>query len=107
MAMYIAGSIRGMERGTLSEERNPDGSERFASMELLRLALPRRVFTLSQVEYVIDRAKWLYDNRRLVGGLRFVHEPKTLRFFTGLLEPVSDWPQKLAHKFREDFGDSM
>lgn len=107
MAMYIAGSIRGMERGTLSEERNPDGSERFASMELLRLALPRRVFTLSQVEYVIDRAKWLYDNRRLVGGLRFVHEPKTLRFFTGLLEPVSDWPQKLAHKFREDFGDSV
>ena len=47
--------IRGMERGTLSEEREPDGSERFASMELLRLAFPRRVFTLSQTEYVIDR----------------------------------------------------
>lgn len=107
IAMYIAGSVRGMERGTLSEERNPDGSERFASMELLRLALPRRVFTLSQVEYVIDRAKWLYDNRKLVGGLRFVHEPKTLRFFTGLLEPTSDWPEKLARKFRDDFGDSI
>ena len=104
MAMYIAGSVRGMERGTLSEERNPDGSERFAEMELLRLALPRRVFTLSQVEYTIDRAKWLYDNRRLIGGLKFVHEPATLRFFTGRLAPTSDWPEKLAKKFREDFG---
>lgn len=106
-AMYICGSIRGMERGTLSEQRNEDGSERFASMELLRLALPRRVFTLSQVEYVIDRTKWLYDNRHLIGGLRFVHEPATLRFFTGTLEPVSDWPEKLVAKFREDFGDSL
>ena len=49
-AMYLCGGIRGMERGTLSEERNADGSERFASMELVRLALPRRVFTLSQTE---------------------------------------------------------
>ena len=49
---------------------------------------PGRVFTLSQTEYVIDRVKWLYDHRDLVGGLRFVHEPATLRFFTGVLEPI-------------------
>lgn len=79
-ALYICGGIRGMERGTLSEEREPDGTERIASMELLRLAFPRRVFTLSQTEYVIDRVKWLFDHRDLVGGLRFVHEPATLRF---------------------------
>ncbi len=95
-ALYICGGIRGMERGTLSEERNADGSERLASMELLRLAFPRRVFTLSQTEYVIDRVKWLYDHRDLVGGLRFVHEPATLRFFTGILEPIGDWPEKLT-----------
>ena len=106
-AFYICGGIRGMERGTLSEERNPDGSERLASMELVRLALPRRVFTLSQVEYVIDRAKWLFDHREMVGGLRFVHEPATLRFFTGRLEPVSDWPDRLAAAFRADFGDDQ
>jgi tryptophanase len=47
-ALYITGGIRGMERGTLSEQRNVDGSEPLAAMELVRLALPRRVFTLSQ-----------------------------------------------------------
>lgn len=104
-ALYICGGIRGMERGTLSEERNPDGSERFASMELVRLALPRRVFTLSQTEYVIDRVKWVYDHRDMIGGLRFVHEPKTLRFFTGILEPTSNWPEKLAEAYKKDFGD--
>ena len=103
-ALYLCGGIRGMERGTLSEERNPDGSERLASMELVRLALPRRVFTLSQTEYVIDRVKWVYDHREMIGGLRFVHEPKTLRFFTGILEPVSDWPEKLAAAYIADFG---
>ena len=103
-ALYICGGIRGMERGTLSEERNPDGSERLASMELVRLAFPRRVFTLSQTEYVLDRVKWLYDHRELIGGLRFVHEPKTLRFFTGILEPVSDWPERLAEAYKAEFG---
>ncbi len=106
-AMYLCGGIRGMERGTLSEERNPDGSERFASMELVRLALPRRVFTLSQVEYVIDRVKWLYDHRELVGGLRFVHEPATLRFFTGKLEPVDDWPERLIAAYKAEFGEDQ
>jgi len=106
-AFYICGGIRGMERGTLSEERNPDGSEHFASMELVRLALPRRVFTLSQVEYVIDRTKWLYDHRDMIGGLRFTHEPATLRFFTGKLEPTSDWPEKLAAAYKADFGEDQ
>lgn len=106
-ALYIAGGIRGMERGTLSEQRNPDGSEVFANMELLRLAIPRRVFTLSQVKYVIDRLVWLYENRRLIEGLRFVEEPMILRFFYGRLEPVSPWQEKLAAKFKEDFGDSL
>lgn len=106
-ALYLCGGIRGMERGTLSEERNSDGSERFASMELVRLALPRRVFTLSQVEYVIDRVKWVYDHRELIGGLKFVHEPKTLRFFTGTLEPTSDWPEKLLEAYKTDFGQDQ
>ncbi|MBQ2634227.1 MAG: tryptophanase [Oscillospiraceae bacterium] len=106
-ALYICGGIRGMERGTLSEERNADGSERLASMELLRLAFPRRVFTLSQTEYVIDRVKWLYDHRDLVGGLRFVHEPATLRFFTGILEPIGDWPEKLTEAYVAEFGEDQ
>jgi tryptophanase len=102
-ALYLSGGIRGMERGTLSEERNPDGSERIAAVEMVRLAFPRRVFTLSQTEYVIDRVKWLYDHRHLIGGLRFVHEPKSLRFFTGRLEPIGDWPEKLIEAYKKDF----
>ena len=62
------------------------------------------VFALSQTEYVIDRVKWLYDHRHLIGGLRFVHEPRTLRFFTGRLEPIGDWPQQLLQAYIADFG---
>lgn len=107
VALYIAGGIRGMERGTLSEQREPDGSEHFAEMELVRLACPRRVFTLSQIKYCADRVKWLYDNRHLIGGLKWVEEPNVLRFFFGRLVPIGDWQEKLAAKFREDFGDSL
>lgn len=106
-ALFIAGGIRGMERGTLSEDRNADGSEKFASMELLRLAVPRRVFTLSQIKYCIDRVHWLWQNRDLIEGLKFIREPQILRFFTGELAAVSDWEEKLAARFRADFGDSL
>lgn len=106
-ALYLAGGIRGMERGTLSEQREPDGSELFANMELVRLAMPRRVFTLSQVKYAVDRLEWLYANRRLIGGLVFTEEPEILRFFYGRLAPVSDWQNELVAQFRKDFGDSL
>ena len=106
-AAFIASGVRGMERGTLSEQRNDDGSERFAEMELLRLAVPKRVFTLSQIKYTADRLAWLWDNRRLIGGLEFIEEPKVLRFFFGRLKPVGDWTDLLVARFRKDFGDSL
>ena len=106
-ALYIAGGIRGMERGTLSEQRNPDGSEPFAELELMRLAVPRRVFTLSQLKYVADRVKWLWDNRQFIGGLQWVEEPSVLRFFFGRLKEVGYWQEELAEKFRKDFGESL
>lgn len=106
-ALYIASGIRGMERGTLSEQREPDGTEIFANMELVRLALPRRVFTLSQVKFAVDRLEWLYANRKLIGGLSFVEEPEILRFFYGRLAPVSNWQNELVAQFKKDFGDSL
>lgn len=106
-AIYIASGVRGMERGTMSEARDENGVEKLANMELVRLALPRRVFTLSQVQYAVDRIAWLYENRDLIGGLHYVEEPKVLRFFVGKLDAPSDWPERLAKKFREDFGDSL
>nr|NLI51109.1 tryptophanase [Propionibacterium sp.] len=106
-AVFVASGVRGMERGTMSEQRNADGSEPMAHMELVRLAMPRRVFTLSQVNYAIDRLDWLYQNRRIIGGLKFVEEPEILRFFFGRLAPLTDWPNQLVAKFRADFGDSL
>ncbi|MBE6639275.1 MAG: hypothetical protein E7616_07485 [Ruminococcaceae bacterium] len=79
----------------------------FALAEMVRLVVPRRVFMLSQTEYVIDRVKWLYDHRHLIGGLLFVHGPKTLRLFTDKLEPVSDWPEKLLEVYSADFGEDQ
>jgi len=106
-AMYLASGVRGMERGTVSEDREPDGSDHLAAVELLRLAFPRRVFTLSQIKYTIDRIAWLYENRELIGGLEFYEEPKVLRFFFGKLKPTSNWQTRLVEKFRADFGDSL
>jgi tryptophanase len=106
-ALFLISGVRGMERGSISNQRDEYGNETYADMELVRLAVPRRVFTLSQIKYVEDRMNWLYENRALIGGLRFVYEPPVLRFFMGGLEPVSDWPQKLIAKFKEDFGVSL
>ncbi|HMO49758.1 MAG TPA: tryptophanase [Kiritimatiellia bacterium] len=106
-AFYIASGVRGMERGTISSVRDDSGKDVLADVELMRLAMPRRVFTLSQVKYVGDRLQWLYKNRKLIGGLKFEYEPTVLRFFLGRLVPTSNWPQKLAAKFKKDFGDSL
>jgi tryptophanase len=106
-AFYLVSGIRGMERGSISNQRDEEGNETYADMELLRLAVPRRVFTLSQIKYVEDRMVWLNENRLLIGGLKFVYEPPVLRFFMGGLAPVSDWPEKLIAKFKADFGDSL
>ncbi len=103
-ALYLAGGIRGMERGTMSEQRDAQGREPLADLELLRLALPRRVYSLSQVKYTIDRVTWLYANRKLIGGLKFVEEPANLRFFFGRLRALSDWPRRLTEKFEKDLG---
>jgi len=106
-ALYIASGVRGMERGTLSEQRDENGIEPMAEMELVRLAMPRRVFTLSQVSYAVDRISWMWENRRLIEGLQWEEEPEVLRFFYGRLVPVSDWQEKLVARFRADFGDSL
>lgn len=106
-AFYLISGVRGMERGTISSVRDEHGVEILADVELLRLAVPRRVFTLSQLKFVADRIEWLWHNRLLIGGLTFTYEPPVLRFFMGELEPTTDWPARLVEKFRHDFGDSL
>ena len=94
-------------RGLRLPGQQPDGTQLLADLELVRMAMPRRVFTRSQVDYVVDRLHWLWDNRDLVGGLEFVEEPTILRFFYGRLEPIGDWQVKLAEKFGQDFPGSL
>jgi tyrosine phenol-lyase len=104
-AVYLASGVRSMERGTISVDRDPDTKQEIASdLELARLAVPRRVYTMSQIEYVVDRLSWLYKNQDLVKGLKFVEEPPVLRFFFGKLTPLDNWGAKLAEAFKKEIG---
>lgn len=84
--------------------RDADGAEIPAPLELVRLAIPRRVYTLSQIEYTVDRLAWIYSNRHLVKGLGFVEEPEKYRFYFGKLAPLDNWVAEVAGAFEADFG---
>ena len=106
-AVYLVSGARGMERGTVSEQREPDGTEVFSSLELLRMAVPRRTYTLAQIDYVIDRVCWLYDHRDLIKGLIFYQEPPILRFFFGKMKAIDNWGADLVAAFKKDFGPDL
>jgi tyrosine phenol-lyase len=105
-ALYIASGVRAMERGTISTDRDRQGNEVYADLELTRIALPRRVYSISHIEYIIDRLQWLLEHRDLIKGLKFVSEPPVLRFFLGKLEAQDNWGRKLCDAFKKDFGES-
>jgi len=87
-------------------DRDKEGKEVFADIELTRIALPRRVYTVSHIEYAVDRIKWLYKHRDLVKGLKFVSEPPVLRFFLGRLKALDNWEKDLAEAFKKEIGPS-
>jgi tryptophanase len=103
-AIYLASGARPMERGTLSMDRDPDGREVPSDLELARMAVPRRLYTMSHIEYAVDRLAWLYAHRDLVKGLEFYEEPPVLRFFAGKLKPKDNWGAALVAAFEKDFG---
>jgi len=91
-ALYIETGVRAMERGNVSKGRNPETGENYRPpLELVRLTIPRRVYTASHFEFVIDGIKRLYEKRDRISGLRFVYEPPVLRFFQGRFEPKQEW----------------
>ena len=75
-------------------DRDKDGREVLADLELTRIALPRRVYTISHIEYAIDRK-----------GLKFVFEPPVLRFFDGRLEAIDDWGKDLCEVYKRELGN--
>jgi tryptophanase len=103
-AFFIASGARGMERGSVSMDRDEEGRDVPSDLELLRLAVPRRVYTMSHFQYAADRLQWLYNHRRLIGGLEFYEEPPVLRFFAGRMKTKGDWGTALMEAFEKDFG---
>jgi len=88
-ALYVDSGVRAMERGVVSAGRDPvTGENRDPSLELVRLTIPRRVYTDRHMDVVAYSVKHLYANREAIEGLRITYEAPALRFFTARFEPV-------------------
>ena len=86
--LYETGGIRSCEIGTVMFGRHPDGSETPAALELVRLAIPRRTYTQSHIDYVVEVCAHVADRAAEITGFRIVEEPRTLRHFTARFQPV-------------------
>ncbi len=90
VALYREGGIRGCEIGSVMFGQHADGLETPAAMELVRLAIPRRVYTQSHVDYVIEVARWVAERAGDLRGYRIVEQPPQLRHFTARFEPIGE-----------------
>ncbi|MGZ6274326.1 MAG: tryptophanase [Candidatus Limnocylindrales bacterium] len=88
VALYREGGIRGCEIGTVMFGRHPDGTEMPAAMDLVRLAIPRRTYTQSHIDYVIEVVRWVAERADQLRGYRIVEEPPSLRHFTACFAPL-------------------
>jgi tyrosine phenol-lyase len=87
--LYIDSGVRGMERGIVSAGRDPEtGEHRYPALEMMRLAIPRRVYTQAHMDVTAEAIKAAYDARETAKGLKMVYEPKHLRFFQARFEPL-------------------
>jgi len=88
-ALYIESGVRAMERGTVSAGRDKKtGKEHHPKLELVRLTIPRRVYTNSHMDVVANAVIGLYKKRDQINGLKIIYEPEDLRFFLARFEPV-------------------
>lgn len=88
-ALYVESGVRAMERGAVSAGRDPDTGENiFPSLELVRLTIPRRVYTQAHMDVTAESVIALMHHAERVIGLEFTHEPKYLRFFQSRFKPV-------------------
>jgi tyrosine phenol-lyase len=92
--LYLAGGLRAVEIGTVMFGRHDPatGEDTTAPMELVRLAIPRRVYTQSHIDYVVEVICEVWRDRDSIGGYRFTHQAHTLRHFTARFEPVAHPP---------------
>lgn len=85
--LFVESGVRSMERGIVSAGRNPDGTNRHPALELVRLTIPRRVYTDRHMDVVADAVIDCFSRRDQIRGLEMVYEPPTLRFFTARFQP--------------------
>jgi tyrosine phenol-lyase len=90
-ALYLAGGVRSMERGIVSGQH---GQKPYDGLELVRLTIPRRVYTQEHLAYVADVVTDVWDRRELVSGLRMTYEPEHLRFFQARFEALAPMLQE-------------
>jgi tryptophanase len=88
-ALYVEAGIRGVEIGTVMFGRQPDGTEKVPAMDLVRLAIPRRVYTQSHVDYVAEAVIGVASMKQELCGYRIVKAPAVLRHFTASFEPIA------------------
>ena len=88
VALYEAGGIRSVEIGTVMFGRRADGSEAPAALDLVRLAIPRRTYTQSHIDYVIEAVTTVAAHASELYGYRIVDEPPQLRHFTARFAPL-------------------
>jgi tryptophanase len=88
--LYREAGIRSCEIGSVmhAAKHSGDGEETPSSMELVRLAIPHRVYTQSHIDYVIEAILQVYERRESIGGYHIISQPKFLRHFTARFEPV-------------------
>jgi len=87
--LFIESGIRTMERGNVSAGRDPvTGDNRRPKLELVRLTIPRRVYTQAHMDVVVEAVCDIYERRNEIRGLRMVYEPEYLRFFQARFEPL-------------------
>ncbi len=87
--LYIESGVRSMERGIVSAGRDPKTRENHVpKLETVRLTIPRRVYTYKHMDIVADAVIKLYKHKEVIKGLKFVYEPKQLRFFTARFEHI-------------------
>jgi tryptophanase len=88
LALYLEGGIRSVEIGSVMFGHQPDGSEKPAAMELVRLAFPRRVYTQSHVDYLAEVLLYVNSIKEGIGGVRIAEAPSMLRHFSAKMAPV-------------------
>jgi tyrosine phenol-lyase len=88
-AIYVDSGVRSMERGIVSAGRDPQtGQERAPELELVRLTVPRRVYTQAHMDVVAESVAFVYAEREKIRGLRLTYEPRYLRFFQARFEEL-------------------